>query len=79
MTRRTSLELELSKTRPKNAADFGQLRKPRNCGECARFVRNPDCPGYGWCDNWGGVSLTDKYVCNPNFGVKKEVRDGERD
>lgn len=25
MTRRTSLELELSKTRPKNAADFGQF------------------------------------------------------
>ena len=62
-----------------DAINDDAAQKPRNCGECARFVRNPDCPGYGWCDNWGGVSLTEKYVCHPNFGVKakKEVRDGE--
>ena len=51
--------------------------RPRNCGECARFWRNPDEPGRGYCDNWAGIHLRETDVCKPNFGVKKEVRDGE--
>ena len=50
------------------------IERPRSCGECVRYVRNEEKPGHGWCDNWAGVDLQDDYVCEPNFGVKKERR-----
>lgn len=42
------------------------------CGNCARYVRNPEKPGYGWCDEWGGVELSDDVVCHPYLGKPKK-------
>lgn len=50
---------------------MSNVERPRNCGECARFMRRKDKPGHDWCDNWAGVDLTESGVCHPNFGVKK--------
>lgn len=52
-----------------------EVIRPKCCGECARYLRNPDEEHRGWCDEWGGVELHDDWVCNPNVGYKKEVRD----
>lgn len=41
------------------------------CGNCERYVRNPKKPGYGWCDEWGGVELSDDVVCHPYLGNMK--------
>lgn len=41
------------------------------CGNCARYVRNPKKPGYGLCDEWGGVELSDDVVCHPYIGKPK--------
>lgn len=49
-----------------------EIERPRNCGECVKFWRDEDRPGHGYCDNWGGVDLTEDCVCHPNLGVKKE-------
>ncbi len=46
--------------------------KPKNCGECQRFFRDPERKGHGWCDNWGGVDLTENCVCHPNYGRKRK-------
>ena len=48
------------------------IERPRNCGECIKFVECKTDGGDGYCDNWGGVPLRKTYVCHPNFGVKKE-------
>ena len=50
-----------------------KIKRPRNCGECRFYFRDPANPGRGWCDNWGGVHLRDGYVCNPNLGERKEI------
>ena len=42
------------------------------CGNCERYVRNPEKSGYGWCDEWGGVELSDDVVCHPYFGKPKK-------
>ena len=46
--------------------------RPANCGECARYIRDPDNPGHGWCDNWAGFFLSDDAVWHPNFGIKRK-------
>ena len=53
-----------------------KILPPRNCGECARYIRDRENPGHGWCDNWGGVRLSDGDVCHPNCGRRK-AEDGE--
>lgn len=49
-----------------------EIERPHNCGECRKFWRDEDRPGHGYCDNWGGVDLTEDCVCHPNTGIKKE-------
>lgn len=51
-----------------------EIERPRNCGECRKFWRDEDGPGHGYCDNWGGVDLTEDCVCHPNTGIKKEAK-----
>ena len=59
----------MSKSKPTNPP-IPPVERPRCCGECAKYFRNEEKPGHGWCDNWAGVDLTDDVVCVPNFGVK---------
>ena len=54
--------------------DSSKPERPANCGECARFVHDTENPGHGWCDNWGGVDLSEGDVCHPNFGIRKETK-----
>lgn len=52
------------------------------CGNCARYVRNPKKPGYGWCDEWGGVELSDDVVCHPFLGNRRmtvQMRDARNE
>ena len=48
-----------------------EVVRPKCCGECRIYIRDPDNRGRGWCDNWGGVLLHDEDVCHPNLGIKK--------
>lgn len=54
-----------------------EIERPRNCGECMRFLRDKDRPGHGYCDKCAGVDLTEDCVCHPNTGIKKEARNGK--
>jgi hypothetical protein len=47
------------------------LDKPRCCGECARYLRDKDNPGRGFCSEWP-CHLHDTDVCHPNIGRKAE-------
>lgn len=40
------------------------------CGNCRRFVPDPERPGTGWCDECP-VALTEDCVCHPYVGRPK--------
>lgn len=48
-----------------------EMKRPRNCGECVKFLRSNRVSKHGYCNNWAGVDLTEDCVCHPNMGVKK--------
>ena len=49
-----------------------EMSKEKRCGNCARHIRNPEKPGCGWCDEWGGVELSDDVVCHPYLWIPKK-------
>ena len=49
-----------------------EIKRPKCCGECRRFIRSKKNSSVGYCDNWAGVQLDKSCVCHPNFGIRKE-------
>lgn len=48
----------------------------RCCGNCVRFVRDPENPGHGWCDDWAVAPLEESCVCHPFIGcIKKNEKE----
>ena len=43
----------------------------KKCGNCRRFVPDPERPGTGWCDEWP-VRLSETDVCHPYIGRPKD-------
>ena len=47
------------------------IERPKNCGECARFITDKDDPSKGYCDEWPCI-LTPDCICHPNIGRKRK-------
>lgn len=48
-----------------------EIERPKNCGECARFIAAKDDPPKGYCAEWTCM-VTPDCVCHPNIGLKRK-------